>query len=158
MGQMDRWLVAMVGGALFLVVAGFVLLVAVQARTPETLPEDTPAGVVQRYLQALSEGRYDDADKYLTQSVLDRRKDLEKNGQVRPPVPPGAHDRPSTRIVLQSVEARRETVWVTVAISSFTAPSPTRAQEYTNTMTFGLRQEQGAWKITSPEYPYYLPF
>lgn len=155
----DRWLLAMVGGAVALVLAGFALLVAVQARQPEMLPADTPAGVVQRYLLALDEGDYDEAETYLSRSVLERRKKQEElSGRPYPPNRPPSSGRPSTRVVLQRVESRSDTeFWVTVALSHFSAPSPTDAQEYTSTQEFQLRQEGGAWKITSPDYPYF-PF
>ncbi|MBI4499297.1 MAG: hypothetical protein HY689_15525 [Chloroflexi bacterium] len=152
----DRWLLALVGGAIALVLAGFVLLLVVQTRSPDTLPEDTPAGVVQRYLRALEEGRYAEADAYLSASAKARREQ-QPGGKPYPPYPvrpPG--ERPSTRIVLQDVQTRESTAQVTVAISRFRAPSPTEADEYSETVTFDLQREQGAWKITGPEY--YFPF
>ncbi len=158
MGRSDRWLMGMVAGAVLLVVAGFPLLLVVQSRPPEMLPEDTPAGVLQRYLLAQQEGRYDDADGYLSETVKARQKQLEKDGRpIRPQRPP-VNNRPSTRIVLEDVQTHSETTQVTVAITSFSAPSPTDAHEYTTTQTFDLRREQGAWKITAPDYPCFFPY
>ena len=146
----DRLLWGIVGAAVVLMVAGFALLLVVRERQPTQFAEDTPQGVVQRYLQAQSEGRFNDAESYIAQSV----KDNEPKGQ-RPW--PNTAPQNSYRIVMQDAKVDTDKATVTVGVTQFNSGSRGGlfggSSEYTATHVFELRRETGNWKIIAPPYP-----
>lgn len=144
----DRMLWGIIGGAALLVLAGFALLFVVRDRPPEHYPEDTPQGVIQRYLQALSEGRYTEAEEYFSASVRQKNPDGFR-------YPPSRVPERSQRVVMQDVRVDGDRATVTVAVSHFSpgggglfdGPS-----EWTSTHVYELRRENGDWRIVMPEY------
>ncbi|MCX6022360.1 MAG: hypothetical protein NTZ05_11650 [Chloroflexi bacterium] len=143
----DRLLQAIVAGAVVLVLAGFGVLFLARERNPVQYPENTPQGVVQRYLQALSDGRYREAEAYISDSVKNRAPN-----PYKPSYPPSPPER-SYRVVLQDTKMDGDIARVTVAVSRAGGGGPFGDSGYTNTTVFELRQENGAWRIISPEYP-----
>lgn len=145
----DRLLWGIVAGAIALMLAGFALLLVVREREPAQFPADTPQGVVQRYLQAQIEGRYTEAESYLSPSVL------EPDG-TRKPRFPSTPSQNSHRIVLEDTQIAGDRATVTVAITTFYGGSGGLfggSTEYTTPQVFELRRESGVWKIIAPEYP-----
>ena len=142
----DRLLQAIVAGAVVLVLAGFGVLFLARDRNPAQYAENTPQGVVQRYLQALGDGRYREADAYIADSVKNREPD-----RYKPSYPSSPPER-SYRVVLQDTKMDGGIARVTVAVSRSGGGGPFGDSGYTNTTVFELRQENGAWRIISPEY------
>lgn len=146
----DRLLWGIVAGAVLLVLAGFGLLLVVRDRQPEQYPEDTPQGVVQRYLTALSEGRFTDAEQYISESVKAKYTE-----GLRPKLPVPTSSGRSYRVVLQDTRVDGDRATVTVAVSRFSPGGGglfDRPTQYTDTYVFELRREGGQWRIIWPEY------
>ena len=87
----------------------------------ESYPEDSPAGVVQRYLQALEDSRLETARTYLGNETLDA---------IKPNMADWIGSEASHRIILVS-----ETI---------------ESSSYTNRVIFELRLQEDNWKIYSP--------
>jgi hypothetical protein len=109
-------------------------------------PAEDPVGVVQRYLLAVEEGRFEAAREYLSPEL--------ENEKGRLPAPPfrAVPDR-VRRIVLISETIEAVTAVVIVEIS--TSYGRLESNPSRNRITFELLLTDGAWKIRSPTlFPY----
>ena len=142
----SRWL----AGIALLVVALVVLSVVValvNRRGVSLLPEDTPEGVVQRYVLALQEGDGKRAYGYLSgelqehctyQYFWDSTRTLERR---------------DTRISLESTEALDGDVEVWVKVTETRLSQPFGMREHSYTMQYVLEREKDAWRFSEPPWP-----
>ena len=144
----DRWLLGFVAGAALLVVIAVVAVVTATGGAPVQYPEQSPVGVVQRYLLAIDSGRWTEADSYLGEEA---RKRL----QAEPAVRPVGVLQPDTtrRIVLVSEETLGDRATVIVDVTTFNRSGPAESSSWTQRIALELRLESGQWKIVQPEYP-----
>ncbi len=142
----DRWILGFTAGTLVLVVLAILAVSLAGGREPVKYPAEDPVGVIQRYLLAVEEGRFEAAREYLSPELNNEKGLL--------PAPPyrAIPDR-VRRIVLISETIEAATAVVVVEISTSYGvidSSPSR-----NHVTFELLLTDGAWKIRSPAYfPY----
>ncbi len=151
LGQ-DRFLLAIIVGAVALIVLGIVAVWAA-GRTPPPAPTDpdSAVGVVQAYVAALRAGDFERAETYLTRSA---RESLSREPSVRPLRPAQPPDT-EQRAVIEPVQIGPETAEVRVTISTFTAHTePFSTSTSHRKMTVHLIQEDGAWRISQPIAPY----
>ena len=107
----------------------------------ESYPEDSPAGVVQRYLQALEDSRLETARTYLGNETLDA---------IKPNMADWIGSEASHRIILVSETIESETAVVVVDILTSYQTSGIESSSYTNRVIFELRLQEDNWKIYSP--------
>lgn len=125
-----------------LVGVGVVIVIAIIAvltrGTPEQLPADTPQGVVQRYAQAVTDGDFATARRYLVSATADACDRVD----------PGTQDR---RVTLVGTKETGDTARVDVVITTVTGSGPLGADEYENDGTFTLVRDGGDWLVdTAP--------
>lgn len=148
----DRLLAGILAMLVALILAGLAALLLVGQRPATEFPEDTPQGVVQRYLRALESGEGDLAYSYLSESVKD---DTGKRSYQRFSTRPADRTR---RILLEGTDIGEEQARVTVSVSTITSEGPTATSETTIRLEFRLKREAGGWRITAPVYPPYLGY
>ena len=139
----DRWVLGFTIGALALVILAIVTVSLAGGRQAIDYPEETPVGVVQRYLLALEEGRLEAAHEYLGE---------EADESLRPAVPFRGQPDAVRRIVLVSETVEAETAVVVVEIFTAYQSRGIESSAFSNLVTFELRLEEGSWKIYSPSY------
>ena len=139
----DRWVLGFTAGALALVILAILTVSLAGGRQAIDYPEETPVGVVQRYLLALEDGRVEAAREYLA---------VEAEDTLRPEIP--FRNRPGgvRRIVLVSETIEAETAVVVVEISTVYQSNDIQSSASSNLVTFELRLVKGVWKIMSPTY------
>ncbi len=140
----DRWVLGFTAGALALVILAILTVSLTGGRQAIDYPEETPVGVVQRYLLALEDGRVEAAREYLGSSV--------RGDGRRSEIPLRASPEGVRRIVLVSKTVEAETAVVVVEISTVYQSSGIKSSASSNLMTFELRLVQGVWKIMSPPF------
>jgi hypothetical protein len=149
----DRFLLGIVVGAALLIVVGIVA-VFVTSRTAALRPvdPDSPAGVVQAYVEALRAGDLDRAYGYLSRAAqASVSLDDYRRRAYRPFVP----DTAEQRVLVEPVTVGADTATVRVTISRFTARAdPFSTSTYHQDTTVALVREDGAWRISRPVEPY----
>lgn len=141
-----RWLIG--AGAAAAVLAGVSVLAAVLGGAgADTFPEDTPEGVVQRYLHAIQDDDYQTAYGYLsaeTQAACPLRA-------FRDTVRRSAdHDR---RVLLERTEVLDGQTLVAVRIARIRSEPPFPPSEYSFREEYALERENGGWRFTGPAWP-----
>jgi hypothetical protein len=156
MKSSSRWLFAF-GVAIVVLAAVAVVLVLTTTGSSSVnlLPEDTPEGIVQRYLLATDAGDYKKAYSYLSPSAVAR--DTYYNSYERWSQGFFQSQRQNgwkATLGKSVITDDRATVAVTINIFSPDAPfvSPANTSYY----TFTLQKEEAFWRITSPIYPLYF--
>ncbi len=143
----DRWVLGFTAGALALVILAILTVSLAGGRQAIDYPEETPVGVVQRYLLALEDGRVEAAREYLGAEAKAEAEDVRRPGIPFRGSPEGVR-----RIVLVSETVEAETAAVVVEISTLYQTGGIESTGSTNLVTFALRLEEGVWKIMSPSY------
>lgn len=139
--------------AILLVVT--VALVMVTGNNVTQLPENTPDGVVQRFLQAIQDGDYPKAYSYT--KVVENGKELTYQDWLssvgRPPISvPGT----SWRATLGETKITGDTATVEVIIDTFRQQGPFENPVYSQTEYFNLTKIDGTWYITTRPYIYWI--
>ena len=140
----DRWVLGFTAGALALVILAILTVSLAGGRQAIDYPEETPVGVVQRYLLALEDGRVEAAREYLGGSV--------RGDGRRPEIPFRTSPEGVRRIVLVSETIEAQTAVVVVEISTVYQSNDIQSSASSNLVTFELRLVKGVWKIMSPTY------
>jgi hypothetical protein len=119
-----------------------IALVAVGlSREPAELDPDSPEGAVQAYIQALSAGDFDEAATYWA-----------TDGCLPPSNVPTA-GAPDVSASLVSVDDNDRQATVVVRLTENSTDPLSGLYEYEE--WFMLVNEDGAWKISQPSWPYY---
>jgi hypothetical protein len=150
-GGTDRFLLAIVAGTVLLVAVG-ILIVFVFGRSAPTPPADpdSPAGVVQLYIQAVRSGETEKARGYLSREAQ-TRFDSNRSGRYLAP----AQD--DYRIIVDTVAVTDSSAEVKVTVTRFYARSrPFQSSSSHYDSTVRLIREDGAWKMTQYIEPYAL--
>ena len=141
MSPSTRWLLAMAGGVVAIVVVSVVVAVATRGDV-ELFPEDTPEGTVQRYLQALVAGDLSTAYEYLSVAFQDECDYRSFRDFAR------RREGDDRRYVLEDVETLNGEVEVSVRVTRFSADPPFGGRESSSTQRYILALEDGAWRFT----------
>jgi hypothetical protein len=148
----DRFLLAIVGGTLLLVLIG-VVLVFIVGRGRPTPPADpnSPAGVVQAYIEAVRAGDANRARSYLTGAGRD---EFDRQTRITP-LRPTADEH--LRIVVDTTSVTDSAAEVKVTVSRFyTRSDPFSSGTSHRDITVRLVRDGGAWKLSQPPQPYEL--
>jgi len=136
-----------------LVIITVSLVFTVGRQTPAVLPENTPDGTVQRYLQALQDKDYLTAWNYLSPSPDD--KTLTYSNWVTS-LPTYYGPESSWKASLDKVSDDGTKATVEVTIETFRAGSPLGSSVRTSNVLFTLSKASGRWLITAPTYIYWI--
>lgn len=139
----------LLGAAIFvaaLVVAGVVVALVTTRGGVDLFPEDSPEGVVQRYLRALQDEEYRQAYDYLS-GDLQRRCSLDEF--VTSAFSTGTREHHMT---LEDTQTLDDSALVTGRVTVFDPGVPFGPSEYSYDRTFHLKLEEGQWRLTWPEW------
>jgi hypothetical protein len=140
---------------LLVVVAVVLVLTTTGNGSLNLLPENTPEGIVQRYLLATEAGDYEEAYSYLSPSAIAKEtyySSYEKWSQ-------GFLQNQRTnawRATLGKSVITDDKASVTVTIDVFRPDAPFIDPVSTSYYTFMLKKEGAFWRITSPVFPLYF--
>lgn len=145
----DRFLVGIVAGAILLIVASvIVVLVVRRAPPPPPFDPNSPAGVVQAYIEAIRAGDLDRARSYLT--AQERAESLTRSWTVS-----GRADDDTMRIVVEPAREDATTAEVRITVSQYwTRSGPFSSGSSHTDYTAHLVREDGAWRISPALEPY----
>jgi hypothetical protein len=135
----DRIILVLLGVIGLLVAVA--LAVVFSRGAPEPLDEASPAGVVQRYSNAVIDGDVTTAGTYLTDSARTACRGS-FSGEPRP-----------ARVVLVSTSERDQSATVRVSIVNSSQGGPFGPSEYEMEDVFTLVKADGNWKISQAPYP-----
>ena len=153
----DRFLLGIVVGSIALVLAGIAAVFFVgRPRPAQTLDPNSPAGVVQAYVEAVRAGDRDRAYDLLSRSA---RTDVRREAyRERFPTTAGSGDT-GTRIIIEPISETGDAAEVKVTISRFAARTdPFSSGTYHRDLTVRLVREDGAWRINQPAEPYQFTY
>ncbi len=139
------WLYGAVTFVVALVVGGLVVAL-VTNRDVDLMPEDTPEGVLQRYLIALKDEEYEEAYGYLSREQRDRCTLSEFFSRA-----PRTRVRDS-RVTLADTQTFGDTAIVRAEITTFEADVPFGSSEYSRDRNYSLRLEAGEWRLEEPHW------
>ncbi|MBI2287503.1 MAG: hypothetical protein HYY41_05890 [Chloroflexi bacterium] len=141
-----RWLltVGLAIGVLAIVAIVLVLTTGSPADKP-LFPEDTPEGIIQRFILAIRDKDYLTAETYLAPPTDDRTKNDLRQFQIS-----GRDEGPGWKAALGKSTIRDNEATVDVTVSVFRPGGPFENSVNTFQITFFLKKVGTAWKITSP--------
>ena len=142
-----RWLVGTGAAIAVLVVASVLAAVLAGGGDAETFPEDSPEGVVQRYLQAIEDDEFQTAYDYLGSALREGCTLQEFRERTR-----RTADR-DHRVVLEGTEAFEGQTIVMVRISRVQTDAPFAPSESSYPREYTLERQEGAWRFTEPAWP-----
>jgi hypothetical protein len=151
-GGQDRFLLAIVGGTLLLVLISVVVVFTFgRSRPVQPVDPNSPAGVVHAYVEAIRAGDVVRARSYLTRPA---QVDFDSCQRMNP-IRPSPDDR--VRFVVETESATDTAAEVKVTISHFYASrDPFSSNTSHRDAIVRLIREDGAWKISSPPLAYEL--
>jgi hypothetical protein len=141
----NLWLAAVVAGVVALAVAG-VVVALVTSRNEALLSAGSPEGVVQRYLRALEDKRYQDAYAYLNTSAK-RQCTVEEFIRAT-----SYRQLEDSDMVLDDTQILDNTAIVTARVTVFNPGNVFDSSEYSYTETFDLTRESGQWRMKWEAY------
>lgn len=145
MGQPERSILAIGAGVLAVVLIAVVIVLTFGSPDVEHFPPDSPAGTVQRYLNALRERDYETAESLLSARARRQVPADEFRRIIFCPPQDGRRVRALTTVETDS----RATVTLSIEQISGTG---LRFERYTYEQTVSLVREDGQWKIDDPYF------
>ena len=142
----SRWLLVfgVTIGALVIVAVVLVFTIA-KPGGESLLPEDTPAGTVQRYFLALEAEDYLKAYSYLSPPPGEKLTYEQWRGPfIR------SEEKPGWKVTLGKSAVTDNEATVGVVVDVFRPGGPFDNPVYTQHITFFLKKEGTSWRITSP--------
>jgi hypothetical protein len=137
-----------VGVGLAALVAVSVIVALLGGSEAVLLPEDTPEGTVQRYLQAMEAGDFREAYSYLGAGLTEVCDYQQFRGNSR------WFESAEQRITLEdSEDLGGGEVEVRVRVTQFSVDPPFGSREYSHTQPFTLVQEAGLWRFSESPWP-----
>ncbi|MDD5039311.1 MAG: hypothetical protein PHN78_08390 [Dehalococcoidales bacterium] len=131
-----------------------VVLVSVMGNNVTQLPENTPDGVVQHFLQAVQDGDYPRAYSYM--KVAENAKPVTYEDWLTSVNRPLGIPSVSWRATLGETKITGDTAMVVVIIDIFQQQGPFQNPIRSQTEYFNLTKIDGTWYITTRPYIYWL--
>lgn len=153
----SRWLVAVAGVVVSLILVSVLVALINPRGTAETLSEDTPEGVVQRFILAIQDRDYSLAYSYLSDELKETCTIAEMEANTRWSVD-SLND---NRIALLDTEELSDgRMQVRVRVTQTNVSPPFGVDEYSHQEWFVLIQEKwdrfswyGDWRFAEPPWP-----
>ncbi len=146
----SRWLVAIGAVVVGLILVSVVVAIVNPRGAADTLPEDTPEGIVQRFILAVQDSDYSLAHSYLTEEMketcpltnieegIHRLKDRSEDQRIA---------------LLDTDELSGGRVQVRVRVTTLNVSPPFGVDEYSRQERYILVQEDGNWRLAEPAWP-----
>jgi hypothetical protein len=136
---------ALLGGAVAVLLLGVVITVAASRQPETTNPSGTPEATVANFVRLIEAGKLDEAYALtdiegLTPERFDEQFDPAFTGDS------------SRRVTVVRTNVKGNNATVVVAISTFSDSDSLDVSEYTYRQTYRLKRENGQWLITGPSY------
>jgi len=146
----SRWLVAIAAVVVALILVSVVVALINPRGAAETLPEDTPEGIVQRFILALEDEDYSLAHGYLS----DELKESCPMAHMRDTVQWFAEESRDRRVALLEKEDLSDgRVQIRVRITEVTVSPPFGVNEYSHKEFYVLVREGGEWRFAELPWP-----
>ncbi len=142
-----RWLAGTGAAIAVLVIASVLAAVLAGGGDAETFPEDSPEGVVQRYLQALQDDDFQTAYGYLGPALREGCTLEEFRYRTR------WNSDEDHRVVLEGTEVLGGRTIVMVRVSQVRTDAPFAPSESSYQREYTLERQEGAWRFTEPAWP-----
>ena len=112
----------------------------------DLLPEDSPEGVVQRFLLALGDKEYREAYGYLSAGTTNgcTLEDFARQASYQ--------EVRDSHMTLEDTQRFDDTAVVTARVAVFDPDIPFGTSEYSYDRTFDLTLEDGQWRLAWPDY------
>ena len=154
MNSSRRWLVIFAIVIIALVLATVLLVFLTKGNEVDLLPEDTPQGVVQRYLIALQDRNYQEAFNYLSFAPSENINSYAD--WVRMRGVPRISDEATWKATLGETMQNGDNATVQVIIEALRLGGPFDNPVRSQQMSFQLKRIDGQWLITSPTYIFWI--
>lgn len=147
--SVDKFLLAIVIGAILLVV--IVFIIALTKPKPDYLPENTPEGVAHNYLFALEKGDYPRAYSYLSPNIKGYPEDSDEFiKSIEISSYRFKFDR-NTSLQFEPMFYGDESAIITIKETTFSEGGIFGSSEDTESFDMNLDLENGEWKITESD-------
>jgi hypothetical protein len=150
MDSSRRWLIIFVIVISILVIATVSLVLLTKGNEVALLPEDTPQGIVQRYLIAVQEKDFQKAYNYLSFNPLEKIQTYDDWIRMVI-VAPQISNQPAWKATLDKTTQNGDDATVEVIIDTGTG-GPFEGLPRSQLIDFQLSKIDGKWLITSPTY------
>jgi hypothetical protein len=150
MDSSRRWLIIFVIVISILVIATVSLVLLTKGNEVALLPEDTPQGIVQRYLIAVQEKDFQKAYNYLSFNPLEKIQTYDDWIRMVI-VAPQISNQPAWKATLDKTTQNGDDATVEVIIDTGTG-GPFEGLPRSHQIIFQLSKIDGKWLITSPTY------
>ena len=150
-----RWLIvfAVIIGILTIITVSLVL--STKGNQVALLPEDTPQGIVQRYLIAIQEQNYREAYSYLSFDPLQKITTYDDWLRMVGGIPQMPYQT-TWKATLGKTTQNGDGATVEVSIDTFRPGGPFVDPVRSQLKIFQLAKFGGKWLITSPTYIYWI--
>ena len=154
MNSSRRWLIIFATVIVVLVLATTLLVLLTGEDEAAMLPEDTPEGVVQRYLIAVQERNYQEAFNYL---LFNPSEEIDSyDDWIRMRGVPGIADGATWKATLGETIQNGDDATVQVIIETLRPGGPFDNPVRSRQISFELKRIDGQWLITSPTYIFWI--
>jgi len=145
MKSTNRWLIIFgaIIGALVIVA---VTLVLTMKNNTALLAENSPEGVVQRYILAIKNGDFQTAYTYLSDSAQ-----TSMPYSTWKPIPPSSGN-PTWQATIGKATIQGTTATIDVNVDRFYPSSGLNSSVSSQTLVFQLIKQSDGWKINQPDY------
>lgn len=154
MNSSRRWLIIFAIVIVALVIATVSLVLLTKENEVALLPEDTPQGVVQRYLIAVQERNYQEAFNYLSFDPSEKIKSFDD--WVRMTGEPRISDAPPWKATLGQITRNGDNATVQIIIETLRPGGPFENPVRSWQISFQLKRIDGQWIIISPTNIYWI--
>ncbi len=155
MNSSRRWLIIFAIVISSLVITTVSLVLFTKGNEVALLPEDTPQGIVQRYLIAVQEKNYQKAYNYLSFDPSQKIKTYDD--WLRMVIgTPQISNQPTWKATLGKTTQNGDNATVEVIIDTFRPGGPFEDPLRSQQIIFQLSKIDGKWLITSPTYIYWI--
>ena len=154
MNSSRRWLIIFGIVIAVLVVVTTVLVLSTGGSKVALLPEDTPQGIVQRYLLAVQNKDFQQAYGYLSFDQSGQFTTYTEWIQMMPV--PQASNQSAWRATLGNTALNGNNATVDVIIDVFHPGGLFGGSQFSQNMTYVLTKTADKWLITSPTYLYWI--
>jgi hypothetical protein len=143
----SKWLMGAGAVVAALVIVSVLVTVLGNTGDATTFPEDTPEGVIQRYLQAVQDRKSPTAFDYLGAELQEACTLQELRDQTR------WSAENDNRVILEGTEVLANQTIVTVRVTQLRVNPPSIPSESSFSPEYILEQQEGNWRFTAPPWP-----
>ena len=154
MNSSRRWLIIFAVVIVVLILATVLVVLLTKDNEIDLLPEDTPQGIVQRYLIAVQDRDYREAFGFL---YFDPSEEIDSYEEwIRKIGAPGISDGPTWKAILGETVENGDIATVQVIIETLRPGGPFDNPVRSRERNFQLKRIDGQWSIISPTNTYWI--